>query len=118
MKADDIPWSDPVRLAELIQSDPSHVTPLMLERLLEHAGFVDAGTMPTVGGTRCVVWAHRSRQTHPQLARFRVLVYQTPLVGEFRVISAMRTLQQAAGTLVSCGLAADEVILITKNMIP
>lgn len=86
-----IPFTDRDDLLAWVVSNLDAVPPLALERLLAHHGFEEAGTMPTTGSARCVVWAYQGRDLPPaEAAAFRFLVYHTDVVASPRVGNALQ----------------------------
>lgn len=91
---DEVPFADPEGLLDWVEHHLTTVTPLILERLLTHNGFVDAGTMPTTLSVPCSVWKHQEAESTPALADARVLVYHYELVSERAVRVALRMIEK------------------------
>lgn len=86
---DDVPWTDRDKLFHRVGQHPGAVTPLMLERLLEHYDFECLGPIPSPTGARAVLWMPKDRVRLASPADFAVVVYQTELVAEELVARAM-----------------------------
>lgn len=88
----DIPWTDAEALRDLIEAKPSGVTPLMLERLLEHHDMTCIGDAPSQGRVRAAIWAPIDRDRLRNGASFTFVVYHTELVVTERVVRALNML--------------------------
>lgn len=88
-----VPWDDPAGLLRWVEHNREEVTPLILERLLGHYDFVDAGTIPTTGKVRANVWKHRLTDVGPAFANFQALVYHYEKVPELKVRAALQLIE-------------------------
>ena len=92
----DVPWTDAEALHGLIEAKPQNVTPLMLERLLDHRGLECLGDAPSRGPYRVAIWAPRDRDALQNATSFTLLVYHSELVVMERVVRALNILQALA----------------------
>jgi hypothetical protein len=90
----DVPWDDAQSLLIWVEHHLREVPPLVLERLLAHFGFEEAGEMPTRNPVRCVVWKHKRRAEDVELAKAAFLVYHFDTVARDRVLAALQLIER------------------------
>jgi hypothetical protein len=89
----EVPYNDPPGLERWVAFNPERVTPLILERLMIHNGFVEITGVPSAGAAKCVLWKHAYVDRYPGLAQFNFTVYYTDLIPKGDVVAALATLR-------------------------
>ena len=82
-------FADPAALEQAARETPATVTPLMLERLLEHEDFEEKGELPGPAKHRVTVWGPRASTRYPELTYCNVAITHTSPVATAANIQAV-----------------------------
>lgn len=105
----ELDWKDPQAILDVIIADPKGVTPLMLERLLEHFDFEHVCDLPTATKATCALWAPRARHKFMQLGQLQVTIYHSEPVTPTRLRFVIFAIRSAVAVYKGCGIGAPTV---------
>ncbi len=99
-------WRNPQALLDHIVSSRFTAEPLVLERLFEHCGLEEIGSLPTLNQWTAVTWAHKARERFAILRPYHFVVQHPITLPPTVVIPHLAGLSMAVRDAIACGAGA------------